>query len=258
MTACRAHRRLITPLPKRLGLAGLCLLLLSCATPSPGPVQESGAANTPTPADTSAPESSRAVSKPQTPAEPAAVTVPRKATIIDPLDAETGLQRHHEKLQQKADKLLPPEEVGYYLDNLHARLKQKLNNPGITLARDGDVVTIRVAGTAAFDANSVLLKSAMRENLVPLAEVMAEYDRTQIQILGHTDSSGPDEYNQKLSEQRAAALAVTLVEAGVAPARIAVVGFGEAQPLAPDTNSDARSQNRRLELRLQPVVANDS
>ena len=258
MPSFRAHRRSCTSSPSRLGLAGLCLLITACATPGTESGKGSGSTKAPTPAETSATQTQKEVSKLEFPIDQSKMATSWGASVIHPADAETGLLQHHEVLQQVTDEPLSSAEVGYYLDNLHGRLKQKLANPGIDLDREGDVVTIRVAGVQAFDPNSVVLKPGMKSNLVPLAEIMAEYDRTQIQIMGHTDDSGADDYNQKLSEQRASALAVTLVESGVAPRRIAIIGFGETQPLQPNTNKANRSQNRRLELRLLPVIANDS
>ncbi len=74
-------------------------------------------------------------------------------------------------------------------------------------------------------------------------------------MLGHTDSTGTDAFNQTLSEQRAATVAAYLSGRGVQQARLATKGFGESQPRASNTTEDGRAQNRRVEIRLVPVTA---
>ena len=73
-----------------------------------------------------------------------------------------------------------------------------------------------------------------------------------MQIAGHTDSSGAEDYNQKLSRRRAGAIKSALVGAGVDQARLMTIGYGESKPIAPNSTEAGRQQNRRVELRIIP------
>jgi outer membrane protein OmpA-like peptidoglycan-associated protein len=73
-------------------------------------------------------------------------------------------------------------------------------------------------------------------------------------VLGHTDSTGSDAYNQALSERRAQSVADYLSMRGVARARMGIRGYGETQPIAPNETEEGRSQNRRVEIKVVPVT----
>ena len=87
-----------------------------------------------------------------------------------------------------------------------------------------------------------------------VALVLAEYDKTYIDIAGHTDSSGSHEYNQTLSEQRAMSVGSLLVSRGVQNVRVVAQGRGETQPVADNSSASGRAQNRRVDLRLAPIT----
>ena len=245
-------------------MLGLCLMLTACTSIHSESETRPVIVNNPSPADTAAPKPAEPDSEntsksiPETKKEKTKnpwPPIPEGVTVIEASETAEGLERHRVNLQQKSDIALLPTEVGYYVDNMQARFIQKLRIPGVTLTRQADVLTIKIAGVQTFETNSYRLKADIKETLAPLAEVLDEYEKTSIQIDGHTDDSGPEEYNQKLSEQRALSLSRILIEAGVKPRRIAVIGFGELQPLQPNKNEAARLANRRLELRIEPVIA---
>lgn len=237
---------------------GLSLLVAACSTTIPVSETTTVSVSRPKPADTAAPPVDAAAppsakKKIRSPSKPA--VKPTGVTVIDHARADEDTQRHRRAMQQRSDIALPPADVGYYLDNLHARFIQKLRGPALVFARAGNVIGVRIAAAQTFATNSSTLTAEMKAALTPLAEVLAEYDKTRIQISGHTDDSGPADYNQRLSEQRAFALAGLFIESGVDPERIAVIGFGESKPLQPNDSEAARSKNRRLELRIEPVIA---
>jgi outer membrane protein OmpA-like peptidoglycan-associated protein len=74
-------------------------------------------------------------------------------------------------------------------------------------------------------------------------------------VLGHTDSTGSDAFNQTLSEQRSSSVANCLSLKGVNSARLATKGYGESQPRASNTTEEGRAANRRVEIRLVPVTS---
>jgi outer membrane protein OmpA-like peptidoglycan-associated protein len=105
-----------------------------------------------------------------------------------------------------------------------------------------------------FDTGSATLKPGAREKLARVAGILASHPDLKIEIEGHTDSVGGDDYNQKLSERRAASVRAYLVEQKIPPATVDAEGFGESRPVASNATASGRQQNRRVEL----VVSGES
>jgi len=91
-------------------------------------------------------------------------------------------------------------------------------------------------------------------SLGKLASVVDQYDKTAVHLLGHTDSTGTESYNQKLSETRADAVSRALAGSGVDRSRLRTVGYGESQPVSSNDTKAGRSQNRRVEVYLRSIV----
>jgi outer membrane protein OmpA-like peptidoglycan-associated protein len=85
--------------------------------------------------------------------------------------------------------------------------------------------------------------------------VLVEYERTVVEVSGHTDSTGSEEYNRKLSGDRATTVARYLRTQGVADMRLLTLAFGEVRPIASNDTSSGRQQNRRVEITLAPVTS---
>jgi outer membrane protein OmpA-like peptidoglycan-associated protein len=90
-----------------------------------------------------------------------------------------------------------------------------------------------------------------------VANTLSQYEKSYIDIYGHTDSTGTDSYNQSLSERRAASVANFLSNGGVQRARLETRGFGESQPIASNSTEEGRSANRRVELKIVPINEQD-
>jgi outer membrane protein OmpA-like peptidoglycan-associated protein len=99
-----------------------------------------------------------------------------------------------------------------------------------------------------FDTARHDLKPGAREKVAKIAGILLAYPGLQIEIDGHTDSVGADDYNQRLSERRAAAVRAYLVTQGIPPSTVTAMGFGEQQPVVSNTTAAGRQQNRRVEL----------
>jgi len=97
-----------------------------------------------------------------------------------------------------------------------------------------------------FDVNSAHLTPGSSSVLDPVATDLQKYPRLKIELQGHTDSTGSDAYNLKLSQQRAEAVREYLVEHGVPPAQLVARGYGETMPIASNDNADGRTRNRRV------------
>lgn len=144
--------------------------------------------------------------------------------------------------------------VGYYMDVQEAKLRQKLEASGVSVTRDGDNIILNMPGNITFDTNQTNVKESFKPVLDSVAEVLKEYKSTMIQIGGHTDSTGSDQYNLLLSQNRAQSVANVLIGFGVEPVRTDVVGFGETSPRATNSTESGRAQNRRVELILVPYT----
>lgn len=143
--------------------------------------------------------------------------------------------------------------IGYYMDKQEAELRHKLEGTGVRVVRNGDQIQLVMPGNITFDVNQSSIRPSFTATLESVALVLKEYDKTIIQIEGHTDSSGSDSYNQLLSERRASSVRDFLLNQGIEPKRTRAVGYGERYPIASNDTAAGREQNRRVELTLIPM-----
>jgi outer membrane protein OmpA-like peptidoglycan-associated protein len=144
--------------------------------------------------------------------------------------------------------------VGYYMDKQEAKLRQQMAGTGVDVVRKGDNITLDVPGGVTFAFDSDALNPQFQPVLDKVASTLAEYDKTVIEVAGHTDSVGSDAYNQQLSERRANSVATYLSSRGVTRTRMVTVGAGEKYPVASNDTDDGRAQNRRVEITIVPVT----
>ncbi len=143
--------------------------------------------------------------------------------------------------------------IGRKMDRQAAEIKQTV--PGATVTREGEGIIVKFDSGILFDVDKTDLKGAAKTNLENLATSLKNNPQTNISIVGHTDATGSDSYNQGLSERRAAAVKAYLVSNGVGSGRLTTVGKGESEPIGDNATADGRSQNRRVEI---AIVANDA
>jgi outer membrane protein OmpA-like peptidoglycan-associated protein len=99
-----------------------------------------------------------------------------------------------------------------------------------------------------FDTGSANLKPGAREKLARVSGILLSHPDLHIEVEGHTDSVGSDDYNQRLSERRAESVRAYLLQQNIPPQEVATAGFGEARPVATNGTAAGRQQNRRVEL----------
>ena len=143
--------------------------------------------------------------------------------------------------------------VGYYMDRQEQELRRRTAGTDVDVVRQGDDLLLRMPSGITFATDSANIQPQFRATLDQVAEVLAQYEQTYVDVYGHTDSTGSDAYNQSLSERRAASVADYLTSHGVNSARIATRGFGETQPVASNDTEAGRAENRRVEIKLVPV-----
>ena len=144
--------------------------------------------------------------------------------------------------------------VGYYMDKQEAELREQMAGTGVEVVRNGDNLTLDVPGGVTFAFNSSTINPQFTPVLDRVASTLTEYDKTVIEVAGHTDSVGSDSYNQQLSEQRANNVAAYLAGRSVARTRMVTVGAGETRPVASNDTDAGRAQNRRVEITIVPVT----
>ncbi len=145
--------------------------------------------------------------------------------------------------------------IGYYMDVQEAKLRQRLRDSGVSVTRSGNQIILNMPGNVTFATNSSDINSTFYEVLNSVAIVLNEYEKTTIDVIGHTDSVGAEAYNQKLSEQRATSVAEYLVGQKVLPARVLVAGMGETQPIASNSTPEGRAKNRRVTIQITPLTS---
>ena len=144
--------------------------------------------------------------------------------------------------------------AGAYMDNQEAKLREQLQGTGVGVTRVGDEIILNMPGNVTFEVDSSDLKPQFFSVLDSVGLVLQEYDKTVIEVTGHTDSTGRAEYNQALSERRAAKVATYIANRGIDRQRILAFGRGQTQPIADNNTAAGRTQNRRVELTLSPIT----
>lgn len=144
--------------------------------------------------------------------------------------------------------------VGSYMDNQEAKLREQMAGTGVSVTRVGNDIILNMPGNVTFQTNSSDLNPQFFGVLDSVGLVLKEYDKTVIEVVGHTDSTGSAEYNQALSERRAATVATYINNRGIDRQRILAFGRGLTQPIADNSTAAGRAMNRRVELTLSPIT----
>ncbi|HLA72465.1 MAG TPA: OmpA family protein [Steroidobacteraceae bacterium] len=144
--------------------------------------------------------------------------------------------------------------VGAYMDRQESKLRAQLQGSGVSVTRSGNELILNMPGNITFKSASADLNANFFKVLDSVGLVLKEFDKTLIDVEGHTDSDGSDSYNQQLSLERANSVGTYLQSHGVNGQRIVAFGAGEARPIAGNDNAAGKQQNRRVELKLQPIT----
>ncbi len=140
--------------------------------------------------------------------------------------------------------------TGGYMDIQARKLRESLQGTGVQVARDGQNIRLIMPNAITFNTNEDVMKTSANRVLDSVAIVAKEYNKTNLQVLGYTDSTGNDKINIPLSQRRAQTVANYLVLRGVAATRISAAGMGASNPIATNATAEGREQNRRVEIYL--------
>jgi outer membrane protein OmpA-like peptidoglycan-associated protein len=138
--------------------------------------------------------------------------------------------------------------IGHQMDQQAKKLEQ--NIPGAVVERVGEGIQVTFESGLLFDFDSDRVKAEAAQNLRNLASSLGEYPNTDLLIVGHTDATGSDSYNQSLSERRARSTAAYLATQGVTSTRLKTMGLGETEPVASNTTDAGMQKNRRVEVAI--------
>jgi outer membrane protein OmpA-like peptidoglycan-associated protein len=142
--------------------------------------------------------------------------------------------------------------IGHYMDKQAEEIQRDIE--GAKVERVGEGIKITFDSGILFDVDKATLKPEAQANLNKLATILNKYPDTNILIEGHTDASGSEEYNLRLSQSRSQSVANYVAGLGVNPARFTTMGYGESQPIATNETAEGKQQNRRVEL---AIMANE-
>jgi outer membrane protein OmpA-like peptidoglycan-associated protein len=181
----------------------------------------------------------------QSAAQSAALAAREKAAADDAKAQQEASKADAENLRQVAQQA-EAEKV-----QLRERLRLQLNT--ILETRESARGLIVNINDVLFDFNKFTLKPGAREKLAKVAGILLAYPGLKVQLEGHTDSVGTEEYNMKLSNERAGAVRDYLVSQSVLTANLTATGLGKASPVASNDTAAGRQQNRRVEM----VVSGD-
>ena len=140
-------------------------------------------------------------------------------------------------------------QIAAYMDRQEQALRDAMaESDAVNIQRTQDVLTATFKGDIFFDLDSSTLKPGAYSEIDRVSNVLNNYPQTTIRVEGHTDSTGPEDYNKRLSEKRAEAVKSALIQRGVDPRRIQAVGYGESQPI-----SSNNAMNRRVGIVITPI-----
>ncbi len=147
--------------------------------------------------------------------------------------------------------------IGAYMDAQEKKLRAQTAGTDVQVIRDGDNLVLNMPSGVTFATNQSAIQPQFRTTLDEVAQTLASYEKTYIDVYGHTDSTGNDSINIPLSQNRARSVADYLTTRGVQSARIATQGFGASQPVADNTSEAGKQSNRRVEIKIVPVRESD-
>lgn len=145
--------------------------------------------------------------------------------------------------------------IGLYQDKQEAKLRDELRNTGVSVSRSGNSIILHMPNNITFASGASSIRPEFYRVLNSVALVLKEYNRTLVDVYGHTDSDGSAAYNVQLSEKRGVNVAEYLVSQGIDTRRFYVVGYGEERPIASNSTSEGKARNRRVEIKIDPITS---
>jgi outer membrane protein OmpA-like peptidoglycan-associated protein len=144
--------------------------------------------------------------------------------------------------------------IGLYMDQQEAELRAQLQGSGVSVTRVGDNIVLNMPSNVTFDTDQDTIKPEFHKVLSSVSLVLKKFNRTLVDVYGHTDSDGSDEYNYGLSQRRATSVADFLTFSGIDSRRFVIRGYGKSQPIASNATAAGKAANRRVEIQITPLT----
>lgn len=144
--------------------------------------------------------------------------------------------------------------IGQSLDRQAADLRGSIGNNNITVTNNGQYLVVNMPQDVLFSTDSATLRPDLTRDIRAVAGSLLRYPNSQIEVIGHTDDTGSNAYNQDLSQRRAVSVANILRDQGVPNGRLTAYGRGEDAPIASNATATGRAQNRRVEIIIRPTA----
>ena len=168
-------------------------------------------------------------------------------------DVVGGYPARLKKVRAAGLKPLSPVAVRDYVSQQELDLRRESAGTGVDVIRSGDMLFVRLPSSGTFNVGRSDISPQAVATLGEIGLTLKKYNRSLVDVLGHTDSTGTDAANKALSERRAQAVAAMLRSRGVAAARIATRGYGSSQSIGDNATDLGRALNRRVEIRVVPL-----
>ncbi len=145
--------------------------------------------------------------------------------------------------------------IGKQMDKQAKMIEETVPGAEVTTINEGQAIEVTFDGMGdgiTFPTNSAELSATSKANLSKMIEVFNEFPDTYLNVSGHTDDKGADEYNMKLSERRANSVSSYLIAQGIASSKITTEWFGETKPRVTNDSDENRAKNRRVQILIVP------
>ena len=144
--------------------------------------------------------------------------------------------------------------LGLTLDHQEDEIRRALGGRGVEVENTGTELVVTIPESVTFDSGSSEIRLAALPDIYAVADSLARYPGSDVEVVGHTDDVESDDYNMDLSRRRALAVAEVLIDEGISPRRIVAYGKGATEPVASNFTGSGRAKNRRVEIIIRPVA----
>ena len=168
-------------------------------------------------------------------------------------DVISGYAARLKKARAAGLRPLSSAEVSAYVGQQELDLRRESAGTGVDVIRSGDQLFVRLPSSSTFNVGRSDISPQAVSTLGEIGLTLKKYNRSLVDVLGHTDSTGTEAVNKTLSEKRAQSVAAMLRSRGVAAARVATRGYGASQPIGDNGTDTGRALNRRVEIKVVPL-----
>lgn len=168
-------------------------------------------------------------------------------------DVIGGRAARERKARAAGLRAVPAGERIDYVSRQEAELRRQTAGTGVDVIRSGNMLLVRLPSLSTFDVGKSEISPQARSTITEIGLTLKSFNRTLVDVLGHTDSTGSEASNKSLSERRAQAIARHLTGRGVSQARIATRGYAAAYPIGDNATEPGRALNRRVEIKVVPI-----